>query len=223
MEFLDDDFLKAPPKAAAAAAPRPLKLDKDHQVPWLCTLIPHRLLVGPFPSRKEDLYHLVHELGVTHMINMCVETDKTTQKGGLNKASWYTCYFNKLIGIDPHMIRLPLPADFTLWSETKQIEFYLSSAKILCGHLKEDDKATLYVHNKSGFAEEAMTSLLAWRLFDKVKFPENVQEWLRKNMFERVLDSEDQMALLKRAVEKSKSLEKGGMDKWIVKRQKTNA
>ena len=218
MEPEVDDIFKQVPPPPRSSATTTNKRNRDHEIPWLCTLIKSRLYIGPFPSRQEDVNHLVLELGVTHMINLCVETDKKT-KNGLSSDSWYTCYFKAKVVAE--MQRIPLPSDFTLWSETKQIDFYLQTAKTVCDLLQKNKDICIYVHNKSGFAEEAMTSFLAWRMFDKVSFPENVQLWLRQHLFERVLDSEDQIALLKKAIEKSKSIEKGGMTKWVTVVKKT--
>lgn len=211
----DVDFLQVTNKRPAV---KQKTKTTAHEIPWLCTLIESRLFIGPFPSRKEDVEHLIQNLGVTHMINLCVETDKRT-KNGLSSDSWYTCYFKEKV-MECDMVRMPLPSDFILWSETKQIEFYLQTAKNVCDYLSKNKNIALYIHNKTGFAEEAMVAILAWRLFDKQSFPVNVQAWLKLNMFERVLDSEDQLALLKKAIEKSKSVEKGGMSKWLVSTKK---
>ena len=203
------DSCPPPPPSPTTLKKRPLKTDASHEIPWLCTLLNKRLYIGPFPSRKEDLDHLVLQLGVTHVFNMCVATDEVNEKTGLNRALWYSCYFNPKRGVDPHVVRsAPVPSDFVLWSETKQIEFYLSAAKQIATLLEQDKYVTIYVHNKTGFAEEAFAAILAWRLFDKQTFPENVQAWLKDKLYERVLDNEDQMAMLKKAVEKSKSMEK---------------
>lgn len=224
-EFLDDFAVGAAAPTTKKTAAQ-LEFDKaveNHIIPWLCTLIKHRLYVGPFITQKLDMHHLIQVLGVTHIINMCVATEQVTKKANLNKASWYTCYFDeKTTKIDATLVRLPIPDDLNTLNETKQIAFYTSAAKHVADLLSEANKNVLYVHNKTGFDEEAFTAILAWQMYDKKSFPvANITLWLRENMFERVLDTEEQQALLQKALAQSKQNEKGGMKQWLVsKKQK---
>ena len=193
----------------------------DHVVPWLCILVKERLMFGPFINQRLDMLQLIHGHGVTHIVNMCPLTEEVTEKTKLNKATWYTQFFENLQDAEPTLVRLPIPNDLSTYNETKQIEFYIQTAKHVCD-LWKDPRNVVYVHNKTGFDEEAMVSLLAWQMFDKA-FPKDVCKWLRENMYERVLDDEDKKALLAKALEKSISRKSTMLDAWVtVKKAKVN-
>jgi hypothetical protein len=69
-EVLDDFGAIAPSTKKTTAQLEFDKAVENHIIPWLCTLIKHRLYVGPFITQKLDMHHLVKVLGVTHIINM---------------------------------------------------------------------------------------------------------------------------------------------------------
>ena len=115
-----------------------------------------------------------------------------------------------------------MPADLNTLNETQQIAFYSGAAKHVADLLSEANKNVVYVHNKTGFDEEAFTALLAWQMFEKKTFPStNITVWLREHLFERLLDTEEQQALLQKAIAQCKQNEKGGMKQWLIsKKQK---
>lgn len=192
-----------------------------HAIPWLCTLVKDRLHFGPFINQRDDMSELVAGMAVTHIVNMCPLTEEVTEKTKLNKATWYTQFLENIGGgEDVELVRLPVPPDLSTYNETKQIEFYIQTAKHVA-ELCEDPRNTVYIHNKTGFDEEAMVAILAWQMFDPL-FPAQVTEWLKTNLYERVLDDEDKKALLNKALLKSKSRKSTMLDAWVKKKQKIN-
>jgi hypothetical protein len=194
---------------------------EHHIMPWLCQLIHKKLYVGPFLAKKIDVFYLVKELGITHIVNMCCTTDKVTEFDKLNVASKYTRYFDAKKEVDPYVVRVPVPGDFVTLNETRQIAFYIHAAKEIAAILKAKENHRVYVHNRSGFEHEAMAAILAWYMFHETSFPadKNAQAWLKQNMYERVLDNEEQQALLKKALLACEASKKGSMlSGWLIKK-----
>ncbi|MBX9636666.1 MAG: hypothetical protein K2Q45_03855 [Nitrosomonas sp.] len=194
-----------------------------HVIAWLTVLIKDRLYVGPDIKQKEDILHMVKHLGVTHIINMKPHTDEVVEELKLNKAVCYARFFDAKTNVNPDIVRICVPNDMATMKEPKQIVFYAQAAKQIADLLSEKRSNVLYVHNRSGFDEEALAAILAWQRFDKQSFPENIVAWLNEHLYEGLLKSVEQKDLLQKALTQAKEQEKsGGIHNWVIvsKRQK---
>lgn len=169
---------------------------KAYTMSWLCdALCSGRILVGPFITDPKDALRLSQE--VTHIVNLCPLTEEKT-KSGLDKNSWYMCFFENEPEETVTLIREPLITESM--TDAKKIAHYLAIAKRIALIL-ETSGTKIYLHYRTGFSEEAFIAFLVWYMHDKRTFPVDVGMWLVNNQYERLLDNEEQRALLNEAID----------------------
>lgn len=195
-------------------------------MPWLSKLLNGRILVGPFPGSKADVYHLEKKQNVGLFINMRPETDETT-KSGNNKETYYSMHFED--GEEKKIIRdsdVMLPADFGSLNEKKQIAYYLKAGKAVVKLINEF-RVPVYIHNKTGCDEEAFLGFVVWAYLHLASCPacppNDFRKWLKENTYEKLLDSnEGYKDMLKKAmieIQAEHKVENSMLNKWVIKKK----
>jgi hypothetical protein len=165
-------------------------MERNYVMPWVSELIPERLLVGPFPCSKEDIGYLGDTLHVSFVVNIREVTNETTRTG-LNKASWYTCFFGKTKNPISDT-RVPLPANVPKMNQKEQIKMYTGMASRISTLMNEHPGQAFYIHNQTGFDEEAFLAFMVWAMLDKKTVPKDLGGWLVENKYEQLVQDEHQ-------------------------------
>ncbi len=199
------------------------KADFDaHIVAWVCALIPGRLLVGPFPKSEFDLVHL----GKTHCVRYLVSI-KEDDANDKDKVDWYRCFHNSSFFDNEHQkptyVHEPLPHGFSKLNQAQQIKHYLAMADRLVIATNSGD-GCIYIHNETGFEEEAFLAFVLWAKLDKATLPKNVGEWLVAHNFDQLLqEKEESRKMIQVALKEATAVTRtiGSMFEAMTKKQKT--
>ena len=174
---------------------------------WLATLVPKRLYVGPSLHKHADATHVVAELHVTHVFNLAADGKST-----------YVRHWTKA----PKVVSVPLPEGDGLHkrNEKAQIQWYTSAARQVADVLEQDETAVVYVHHRSGRAEEATVAMVAWAMVWPAQAPRDLNAWCAENHHELMLDSEDERALTLLAMNQARHVQQNGIGRFFAKKAK---
>lgn len=175
---------------------------------YLSEALEHRVYFGPFPTAAEEVDHLLRDLAVTHVINLRPTTTETTAKG-LPRDSWYTCFWKPnrngkaRFPHEPELVRLPLPKRDT--KRRDLVAWYVREASRLATPPAGEPpthRPVFYVHNETGFDEEAIFAFTLAQLLCGAAPPLDVDDWIRaRPNAQGVLLAEEARALARECVE----------------------
>lgn len=143
---------------------------------WVVSLH-ERIHFGPAPGSKEDMEYLHDILHVNCIVNLRPLSNRKT-KADYDTTEWYRDIIKKQEW-GTHVVRLEISSD------------YIRMAQHVLEFLNQSDGVVIYIHNVTGFVEEAFVALLLWKLsgLSKEKDP---SEWLEKNYYGKVLEDPEQ-------------------------------
>jgi hypothetical protein len=187
-----------------------------HIMPWLATIIPGRLYVGPFLNNAQDAHHVYNDLGVTHIVNL----------SNGDKPLWYKCFFGDR---GPSVLRFPLPSGADALStlkEGKQVAYFRQLAQRVVDSFPSGEGTILYIHNRSGHEEEATLALIVAGILEKRATFDVEQDVIDLSLKTRLLDNAEQQALVRGALSGAttgggaRDPKQGVLDGFFKKRQK---
>lgn len=211
-----------------------LRLELDdalrvYHMPWTTELIKGRLYVGPFLKDRLDALYVVRVMNASHVVNMFPLTTEVTKSGEprdtwYEKAHWENFVNPKVHPQLPEVVRLPIPDPssneaLNKINETKQLAYYMSVAKRVASILETNLNATVYIHQKTGFDEEACVGFLAWHIYSRATCPTDVNVWCDKEKYERVLNTEKQRAFMNKALKGMNAVNHSFME-WAQKKRR---
>ena len=162
---------------------------------WIAELTPH-LLVGPCPRSSDDIGYLIRNKRVDQFI---IVSPKAESRDA------YQGFFTDAAGREPilphpRIDRFPFDiAEYVSKGRLKEEQqrhkaaYYVTHALKIAKLMKAHPERVLYVHDRTGFMNEAYIAFAVWVLAcpdSKTMLPADPLVWIKEKMYEALFDDD---------------------------------
>lgn len=173
---------------------------------WMMRLHEGNIWVGPNPSQRDESVLVVETLEIRNMVCLCSDPKKDL---------FYMEHWKKHVkdvSKHPAVHRKPLPADLETWNESKQMKWYITTAREVAKL-----QGPIYIHNASGRDEEAIVGFIVWAIQNPNTCPINLNTWLNDHHHILAIDNEDKRRMTQACIKEAKKRQNPGLTKFFKK------